>query len=175
MKNNHKPLKILVLTQIHPINVGYVYDELCAEYMTTNEVFSPQIMALLGELSLKKNQNDFKHSYRVLNAAFVKNIKAATQKMSPFKSWIFIGNCDKKDIKFDYIIGFDGGEDFGNEEIFDRYIHNDNAQLRDKGLAINYYTKEDAEYFFPTIKHLKTFLSTLGIKGKEVDTNGNTI
>ena len=143
--------------------------------MEENEVFSPQVMALLGELSLKEDHNDFKHSYRVLNAAFVKNIKAATQRMSPFKPWIFIGNCDKKDIKFDYVLGLDGGSDYGNDEVFDRYIAIDNAQLKDKNLQINYYTKEDAEHFFPTIKHLELFLSTIGIKRKEETNSGDTV
>ena len=159
--------KILILTQIHPINVAYVYDELCHDYIEHNEVFSPQVMALLGELSLSEGENDFKHSYRVLNAAFVKNIKAGIRKMNPLKPWIFIGNCAKGDVKFDYILGFDGGEDFGNDECFDRYIKMDNEQLAEKNLAINYYSKSDAELFFPTIAHLKLFLSTIGIKKGE--------
>ena len=163
------------MTQIHPINVSSVYDEICHSYIEENEVFSPQVMALLGELSLKEDHNDFKHSYRVLNAAFVKNIKAATQRMSPFKPWIFIGNCDKKDIKFDYVLGLDGGSDYGNDEVFDRYIAIDNAQLKDKNLQINYYTKEDAEHFFPTIRHLELFLSTIGIKRKEEVNSGDTV
>lgn len=167
MKTNQKPPKILILTQIHPINVSYVYDEFCSDYMEYNEVFSPQVIALLGELSLKEHPNDFKHSYRVLNAAFVKNIKAAVQKMNPLKPLIFIGNCAKDSIKFDYVLGFNGGKDFGNDEIFDYYIDSDNKQLADKDLQINYYTKEDAEHFFPTIHHLKLFLNTIGIKRKE--------
>lgn len=173
MKN--KPLKILILTQIHPVNVSYVYDEICSEYMDTNEVFSPQIMALLGELSLKENENDNVHSYRVLNAAFVKNAKAAIRKMSPLKPWIFVGNCKKSDVKFDYIIGFDGGEDFGNNEIFDRYIHKDNELLAANNIApIDYYTKDDADYFFPSLHHLKVFLNTLNIKRKEKE-NADTV
>lgn len=176
MKTSPNP-KILILTQIHPINVSYVYDEICADYLIHNEVFSPQIMALLGELSLKENENDFKHSYRVLNAAFVKNIKAAIQKMNPLKPWIFIGNCSKDTkIKFDHILGFDGGEEYGNAEIFDKYIALDNAALTDADMQINYYTKEDVHHFFPTIHHLKLFLSTLGLKEEErnSNTNGNT-
>ena len=175
MNTQHKPPRILILTQIHPVNIGYLYDEICSEYMEHNEVFSPQIMAILGELSLKENENDFKHSYRVLNAAFVKNIKAAVQKMNPLKPWIFIGNCAKDSVKFDYILGFDGGADFGNNEIFDRYIDIDNKQLTEKNLQINYYTKDDAEHFFPTVHHLKLFLNTLGIKRKEETDGTNPI
>lgn len=165
MKNKNKKInpKILILTQIHPINVSYVYDEICVDYADKNEIYSPQIMALLGELSLKQDENDNKHSYRVLNAAFVKHSKAAIKKMNPLKPWIVVGNCRKNDIKFDYILGFDGGDDYGNSEIFDRYIAADNALLLDKNMSIDYYTKEDAEYFFPTIKHLKLFLQTLNI------------
>ena len=173
MKN--KPLKILILTQIHPVNVAYVYDEICSEYMDINEVFSPQVMALLGELSLKTDANDNVHSYRVLNAAFVKNMKAAVRKMNPLKPWIYIGNCAKGDVKFDHIIGFDGGEDFGNAEIFDRYIAKDNELLANNNMApINYYTKDDVEYFFPSMHHLKIFLDTLNIKRKEKE-NADTV
>jgi hypothetical protein len=173
MKN--KPLKILILTQIHPVNVAYVYDEICSEYMDINEVFSPQIMALLGELSLKTDENDNVHSYRVFNAAFVKNIKAAVKKMNPLKPWIFIGNCKKNDIKFDHIIGFDGGEDFGNSEVFDRYVAKDNELLINNNMEpINYYTKDDVEYFFPSMHHLKIFLDTLNIKRKEKE-NADTV
>ena len=168
-----KPPKILILTQIHPINVSYVYDEIMRDFSNHNEVFLPQIMALLGELSLSKGDNDNIHSYRVLNAAFVKNIKAAIYKMSPLKPWIFIGNCAKKDVKFDYILGFDGGEDYGNSEIFDRYIHKDNELLKDKNLAIDYYSIQDAEYTFPTIKHLKLFLTTLKLQANERITENN--
>ena len=168
-KKNANP-KILILTQIHPVNVAAVYDEILATFGQNNEVFSPQIMALLGELSLSEGPEDFKHSYRVLNAAFVKNCKAAVKKMNPLKPWIFIGNCAKKTIKFDHIIGFNGGEDFGSEEIFDHYIAADNAQLADKNMAIDYYATHDAEYFFPTLAHLKLFLTTVGLKG---NTNGN--
>ena len=171
-KKNTNP-KILILTQINPINVAYVYDEICHDFAAHNEVFSPQIMALLGELSLKENSEDFKHSYRVLNAAFVKNIKAALQKMSPFKPWIVIGNC-AKNIKFDYILGFDGGADFGDNQTFDRYIKADNKMLQEQKMEINYYTREDAEHFFPTIGHLKLFLTTLGLKKGE-DNNGNSV
>ena len=168
-------MKILILTQIHPVNVSYVYDELCHDYMEYNEVFSPQIMALLGEFSLKENEKDQKHSYRVLNAAFVKNAKAVIQKMNPLKPWIWIGNCAKESIKFDYILGFDGGKDYGNEEVFDRYIAADNAMLAEKNLKINYYTKEDAEHFFPTIHHLKLFLNTIGVKRKEETSEHNSV
>lgn len=175
MKENLKPPRILILTQIHPINVSFVYDEICSEYLEHNEVFSPQIMALLGEFSLKENENDNVHSFRVLNAAFVKNIKAAIQKMNPLKPWIFIGNCAKDSTKFDYILGFDGGKDYGDDEIFDRYIDIDNKLLTDRNLQINYYTKTDAEHFFPTIHHLKLFLKTIGIKGKEEDNVADTI
>ena len=175
MKTQYKPPRILILTQIHPLNIGYLYNEICSEYIEYNEVFSPQIMALLGELSLKENENDFKHSYRVLNAAFVKHIKVAIEKMNPLKPWIFIGNCAKDSVKFDYILGFDGGADFGNNEIFDRYIDADNKQLTEKNLQINYYTKDDAEHFFPTVHHLKLFLNTLGIKRKEETDGTNPI
>jgi hypothetical protein len=98
----------------------------------------------------------------------VKNIKAAVKKMNPLKPWIFIGNCAKNNIKFDYVIGFNGGDDFGNAEHFDFYIHQDNLQLADKNMQIDYYNSEDAELFFPTIEHLKLFLTTLGLK-KEGD------
>ena len=168
-KKNINP-KILILTQIHPVNVAAIYDEILAEFAEHNEVFSPQIMAMLGELSLSTDENDFKHSYRVLNAAFVKNCNAAVKKMNPLKPWVFIGNCAKGTVKFDHILGFDGGEDFGNAEVFDHYIARDNAQLADKNMAIDYYGREDAEYFFPTAKHLKLFLTTLGLKGAS---NGN--
>lgn len=160
--------RILIVTQINPINVAYVYDEICREFGLHNEIFSPQIMALLGELSLKENENDNIHSYRVLNAAFVKNIKAAIHKMNPLKPWIFIGNCSKDTrIRFDHIIGFDGGDAFGNEEVFDKYIEADNKLLAEKEMQINYYTKEDVNYFFPTIAHLKKFLLTLNLKGAD--------
>ena len=172
-KKKHNP-KILILTQIHPINVASVYDEICRDFLDYNEVFSPQIMALLGELSLSEDENDFKHSYRVLNAAFVKNIKAAVRKMNPLKPWIFIGNCAKGDIKFDYILGYDGGDDFGDDKEFDRYIARDNAQLAEKNMQIRYYTKEDAELFFPTIEHLKLFLTTVGLKKGE-DTSVDSV
>ena len=162
-KKNTNP-KILILTQIHPINVSYVYDEIASEYTDCNEVFSPQIMALLGEMSLKKGEKDLFHSYRVFNAAFVKNIRAAILKMNFLKPWIFIGNCSKDNTKFDYILGYDGGSDCGNEDHFDNYIAKDNELLADKNMQINYYTKEDVEYMFPSIKHLKLFLSTIGIK-----------
>lgn len=175
MAKNKQPPKILILTQIHPLNVSYVYDELCADYMEHNEVFSPQVMAILGEMSLKENQNDLKHSYRVLNAAFVKNIKAAVQRMNPLKPWIFIGNCAKNNVKFDYILGFNGGKDFGNEDIFDHYIEKDNQLLAEKDLQINYYAPTDAEHFFPTLHHLKLFLKTIGIKRKEEQNGTNTI
>lgn len=175
MKKNNQPPKILILTQIHPVNVSYVYDEICSDYMEYNEIFSPQVMALLGELSLKENPEDFKHSYRVLNAAFVKNIKAAIKKMNPLKPWIFVGNCAKDSIKFDYILGFNGGEDFGNNEVFDRYINADNKLLTEKSLQINYYTPKDTEHFFPTIHHLKLFLKTIGIKGKAETSGTNTV
>lgn len=170
MKTKNKPVKVLIVTQIHPLNVAYVYDEICRSFGEENDIFSPQIMALLGELSLKENADDTIHSYRVLNAAFVKNIHAAIQKMNPLKPWVFIGNCSKNTkIKFDHIVGFDGGEDFGNKDIFDYYIHKDNALLTEKNLQIDYYTKEDVEYFFPTIQHLKLFLSTVGVKGEIAD------
>ena len=163
MAKKHNP-RILIITQIYPVNVAYVYDEICHDFATHNEIFSPQIMALLGELSLSEGDNDFKHSYRVLNAAFVKNIKAAVKKMNPLKPWIFIGNCAKNNIKFDYVIGFNGGDDFSNAEHFDHYIYRDNLQLADKNMQIDYYTDKDAELFFPTIDHLKLFLTTLGLK-----------
>jgi hypothetical protein len=156
--------KILILTQIHPVNVSFVYDEISRNFLPYNEVFSPQVMALLGELSLKEGPDDLKHSYRVLNAAFVKNINAAIKKMSPLRPWIFIGNCRKGDVKFDHIIGFDGGETFGNANNFDLYIKKDNEMLSENNLQINYYTKEDAEYFFPTLDHLQLFLTTIGLK-----------
>ena len=162
-KKNTNP-KILILTQINPINVAYVYDEICNDFLQNNDVFSPQIMALLGELSLKKDAEDFKHSYRVLNAAFVKNIKAALQKMSPFKPWIVIGNCAKTNTKFDYVIGFDGGEDYGNAEVFDRYIKADNESLLQANMQIDYYKPEDAEIIFSAMSHLKLFLTTIGCK-----------
>jgi hypothetical protein len=126
--------KILILTQIHPVNVSFVYDEISRNFLPYNEVFSPQVMALLGELSLKEGPDDLKHSYRVLNAAFVKNINAAIKKMSPLRPWIFIGNCRKGDVKFDHVIGFDGGETFGNADNFDLYIKKDNEifKLKDE-------------------------------------------
>ena len=159
--------KILILTQINPINVAIVYDEFCRDYSTQNEVFSPQIMALLGELSLKTDPNDYKHSYRVFNAAFVKNIKPAIQKMNPLKPWIFIGNCSKDSkINFDHILAIDGGEDFGNEKVWDFYIEEDNKLLTQNNIKpINYYSQKDAQFSFPTIQHLKLFLSTLNVKG----------
>ena len=172
-KNKLTPPKILILTQINPVNVAFVYDEICADYISHNEVFSAQIMALLGETALREGDNDNLHSYRVFNAAFVKNIKAAVHKMNPLKPWIFIGNCAKNSIKFDYIIGFDGGEDFGDEKTFDRYIVADNAALAEKEMQIDYYDRKDAEYFFPTIKHLKLFLDTIGIRKDEI-VDGNT-
>ena len=175
MKQKKINPKILIVTQINPVNVAYVYDEICSSFVKDNEIFSPQIMALLGEYSLKENENDFKHSYRVLNAAFVKNIQEVIQKMNQLKPWIFIGNCAKNsNIKFDYIIGFNGGEDFGNNEIFDFYIKADNAALADSSMQIDYYTTQDVEMFFPTLNHLKLFLTTLGLKAKERDTNGNS-
>ena len=173
-KKNTNP-KILILTQIHPINVASIYDYIVSYFSDHNEVFSAQVMALLGELSLKENENDLFHSYRVLNAAFVKNIKAAITKMSPLKPWIFVGNCAKESIKFDYILGIDGGEDFGNDNCFDHYIFRDNDLLADKDMQINYYGREDAEYFFPTCDHLALFLTTIGLqKNKEGDTDGDT-
>ena len=162
--------RILIVTQINPMNVAYVYDEICKSFGEKNDVFSPQVMALLGELALKENSEDFKHSYRVLNAAFVKNIKAAIQKMNPTKPWIFIGNCSKRTrIRFDHIIGFDGGSDFGSAEVFDYYIEADNKMLSEQNMAIDYYTRDDIEFFFPTIQHLKLFLHSAGLKG--VDAN----
>ena len=167
--------KILILTQIHPINISYLYDELCANFIDNNEIFSAQIMALLGEYSLKENENDFKHSYRVLNAAFVKNIQAAIDKMDSLVPWIIIGNCAKDTkIKFDHIIAFDGGKDYGDTEVFDRYIEADNKLLSEKNMQINYYKLSDAEYTFTNIEHLKLFLSTVGYKRKDAP-NGNTI
>lgn len=171
MKKTIKKPKILILTQINPVNVAYVYDEILASFGLHNEIFSPQIMALLGELSLKESPDDLTHCYRVLNAAFVKNINAAIQRMNPLKPWIFVGNCDKK-VKFDHVIGFDGGEDFGNNEIFDYYIDQDQKDLKD-AIKIDYYTKNDCDFFFPTIKHLKLFLGTLGITEERED-NGST-
>jgi len=174
-KSKQRPPKILIVTQIHPINIASVYDYISHSFIQNNEVFSPQIMALLGELTLKENASDFKHSYRVLNAAFVKNIKAAIKKMNTKKPWIIVGNCSKDSkIKFDHIIGFDGGEDYGNTENFDYYIKRDNELLQEADMEINYYTKKDVEYFFPTMEHLKLFLTTLGLKEEERKTNGNT-
>jgi hypothetical protein len=165
-KKNTNP-KILILTQIHPINVAAVYDEIASDFGVHNEVFSPQVMALLGEMSLKTDENDLFHSYRVFNAAFIKNIKAALQKMTPLKPWIIVGNCSKDNTNFDYILGFNGGEDFWKEDNFDSYIYMDNNALKDKDMKINYYTAEDAEIFLPTMHHLKLFLSSIGIKENE--------
>lgn len=174
-KNINKNPKILVITQIHPFNIMNVYEEICKEFLAHNEIFSPQIMALLGEYSLQDDQDAHikKFSYRVLNAAFVKNIKAAIQKMNPLKPWIIVGNC-AKDIKFDYVIGLDGGSDFGDENNFDRYITEDNKLLQSKNLQIDYYTNQDAEIIFSTIDHLKLFLTTLGLK-KGAITDGSAV
>ena len=167
-KKHQRPL-VLIVTQINPINVAYVYDEIIHAFGQNNEIFSPQIMALLGELALKENPEDLKHSYRVLNAAFVKNIRAAIKKMSPLKPWIFIGNCSKTTkLKFDHIIGFDGGSDFGNDKCFDYYIEADQQMIAEANMKIDYYTKDDVEHFFPTIAHLKLFLHTIGMEGDSV-------
>jgi len=44
--------------------------------------------------------------------------------------------------------------------------------LQEASMKINYYSKDDAEYFFPTIEHLKLFLHTIGLKKGE-DANGS--
>lgn len=172
MKNNIKPPKILILTQINPINIATVYNEIFSSYNDKNNIVSAQFLALMGELAYNNTDTeDNIHSYRVLNAAFVKHLEVLYHKRNPLQPYIVIGNCSKTvhPKQFDYILGFNGGEAFGTAETFDLYIQKDNEMLKDKNMEIPYYTPEDAEMFFPTLRHLKLFLETIGVERNEAD------
>lgn len=173
-------MNILILTPIHPLQITEMSQHLFPRYQSKScEVFSPQAMALLYEETFKK-------PYPVVNAYFT---ETARDKKFYYrngkKHLIVFGNIDQRSgVKFDRIIAYTsayapktGSVDMDGavaEENWDPYLsHSLRVLAETEAPKAQYYSHEDAEYTFPTLRHLDIFLKTLGIKQIETEEGDN--
>lgn len=160
-------MNILILTPTDPYSVMLCGQNLFNEYGDKNDIFSIQMMALLDA---DKNEG---HTYIASNNLFAAemrdNPRVSIARNTKYDNLIVFGNCDNKSIKFDHVITWDGIWEDDNEdanlnkqnELFDEVFRNHNVK------PIRWYKRDDAEFSFPTWRHLCIFLKTLG-----VETNG---
>lgn len=160
-------MNILILTPTDPYSVMLCGQNLFNEYGDKNDIFSVQMMALLDA------DNNEDHNYIASNNLFAAemrdNPRVSIARNTKYDNLIVFGNCDNKSIKFDHVITYDDIWEDDNEdvylnkqnELFEEVFRNHNIK------PIRWYKRDDAEFSFPTWRHLCIFLKTLG-----VETNG---
>lgn len=147
--------KILILMPIDPITILTESKKIIDFCSDKIDWYSPQILSFLDA-----EHNELK--YMINNILFSKIIKdnfdITLQKNTNYDCFVMFGNCDKDTIKFDHIITIDDW--WENKNKIDYYI--DKISKIDSDKVINWFTSKDIEYSFPTFRHLKLFLKTLG-------------
>lgn len=162
-------MNILIITPTNPIDIITVAQDLYANFSDSCSILSPQMFALLAE-------ETFNHKYAVENYGFMnsffKNPKLLERKNGQ-EHLIVFGNIDyRTKIKWDHIIGFCPNPDLQTEGVFDSYGEKLKEIYKESKLPDLYWVNESKiEYTFPTFKHLKLFLKTLGIKENYHDTD----
>ena len=161
-------MNILILTPTDPQSILLCGQSLFGEYGDKNDIFSVQMMALLDE---DKNQN---HTYIASNNLFAAEVRdnprVSIARNKRYDNLIVFGNCDNKSIKFDHIITWDDAWEDDNEdtylakqsELFEEDFRNHSIK------PIRWYKRADAEFSFPTWRHLCIFLKTLGVESNGV-------
>ena len=161
-------MNILILTPTDPTSIVLCGQDLYNEYSEHNDLFSIQMMALLGETKPRDyviNNNWYAVEVR-------DNPRICIAKNTSYDNLIVFGNCDNKSIKFDHVITWDTiWKDFQDRE--DPYILKQEQDFEGPFRLmsikpIRWYKRGDVEYSFPDWDHLRLFLKTLGVKANGV-------
>lgn len=169
--------KVLVLSSIHPITIAELSKHLYSKYGSKNSVFSIQSMALLYE-------ETFNAKYIPANYSFANALKKdATILKDKTQNLIVFGNLDiATKINFDYVIIYSNGLE---EDLEDKYLAQMSKliNLADTTINIEWFktNSNTVRLVVPTLHHLDTFLTTLGIEQndnneqKEEDNDNNQL
>lgn len=163
-------MNILILTPIHPVQIVEMSQWL-TQFRTNSDIYSPQMMALIGE-------NVLKYDYITANYLFTLETRNHPDwikvKNTNYPFHIVYGNVAKNStLHFDHIIAFSSMD----TEIFDPYLdeaiktHYSAVDIPDRD-KIQWYTAEEAHITLPTYHHLEVFLTTLGVKKNDKPTDG---
>lgn len=159
-------MNILILTPVHPTQIeemGYLFNR----WGEDAAIFSPQMLALVW------SETEEALPYPVACFAVAEKVKQNPKGF--FKKYgknnlIVYGNLDKATpIKFDYVLAYTShlAED---ENDWDKYLTEAQHRLQNTTMPkITWFNHSDAEYTFPTLHHLNTFLRVLKLKE---NTNG---
>lgn len=165
-------MKVLILTSMNPVAISdasFIYKQFSSK---ETFVFSPQLMAILAEQSIK----DKEILYVPYMLSILKCLKPKMwwEEKDKYKHTIFFGNKFKeKSDNFDVLIYLDApylSYDKTADENFDGYI----KEIKERIPNIpKFYTPKDCTHKLPTVEKIILLLETLGIhKTKEQEEEG---
>ena len=149
-------MNILILTSVNARNIVEMLDNMVPYYTedNSNHIFSVQSMALLSEETFNKPYAMYNYLYTTV-ATHESHILCDNNA----KYNIIYGNIDKKTpIKFDHIFMLESDEFQAHDIALEKF-----DKVYGEVTPIDWYKPEDAEYRFPTFKHLALMLETLGV------------
>ena len=159
-----KQTNVLVLVPRHPVDIVTADRELNEFRTEKNKTFSTQMMALLGEETFQGEPSEkekdkaylYNQPYGFWDSMFL-NTMVGNKVDSPS---IFFGNIPKHmdNITFQHIISL---EEYKDEEKW-KYDEELKKAYGDKTPLL--YSVSDVQFFFPTWRHLRLFLTTLGFE-----------
>lgn len=157
-----KQTNVLVLVPRHPVEIVAADRELNEFRTEKNTTFSTQMMALLGEETFQgepsETEQDKKYIYNQPYGFWDSMFLNTVVGNKVDKSSIFFGNVPKHmdNVTFKHIISL---EEFKAEEkwLYDEKLKQDYGDRTPLLYGIG-----DVQFFFPTWRHLRLFLTTLG-------------
>lgn len=149
-------MNILILTSVNATNIVEMIENMIPYYTedNTNHIFSIQSMALLSEETFNKPYMTYNYLYSTVVAHKADIICDNNAKYN-----IVYGNLDKNTpIKFDHIFMLESDAFQTHDLALEKF-----EAICGETAPVKWYKPEDAEYRFPTFKHLALMLETLGV------------